>query len=59
MTDLQTSLIVIGGAIVVGVMAFNKWQEHKAKKSVERAFSTGQDDVLMTPSSSSVSSSNE
>ncbi|MGZ3253225.1 MAG: cell division protein ZipA C-terminal FtsZ-binding domain-containing protein [Burkholderiaceae bacterium] len=50
MTDLQTSLIVIGGAIVVGVMAFNKWQEHKAKKSVERAFSTGQDDVLMTSS---------
>ena len=59
MTDLQTSLIVIGGAIVVGVMAFNKWQEHKAKKSVDRAFSTGQDDVLMTPSSSSVSASNE
>jgi hypothetical protein len=51
MTDLQTSLIVIGGAIVVGVMAFNKWQEHKAKKSVERAFSTGQDDVLMSASS--------
>jgi hypothetical protein len=51
MTDLQTSLIVIGGAIVVGVMTYNKWQEHKTKKSVERAFSTGQDDVLMTSSS--------
>jgi hypothetical protein len=51
MTDLQTSLIVIGGAIVASVVAYNKWQEHKAKKSVERAFSTAQDDVLMTTNS--------
>jgi FtsZ-interacting cell division protein ZipA len=50
MTDLQTSLIVIGGAIVVGVISYNKWQEHKAKKSVERAFSSSHDDVLMGPS---------
>jgi FtsZ-interacting cell division protein ZipA len=49
MTDLQTSLIIIGGAIVVGVISFNKWQEYKAKKSVERAFSSSHDDVLMTP----------
>ncbi|MDO9419598.1 MAG: cell division protein ZipA C-terminal FtsZ-binding domain-containing protein [Herminiimonas sp.] len=47
MTDLQTSLIVIGGAIVVGVISYNKWQEYKAKKSVERAFSSSHDDVLM------------
>jgi FtsZ-interacting cell division protein ZipA len=52
MNDLQTSLIVIGGAIVVGVISFNKWQEHKAKKSVERAFSSSHDDVLMNPESS-------
>ena len=50
MTDLQTSLIVIGGAIVVGVISYNKWQEYKAKKSVERAFSGSHDDVLMVPS---------
>lgn len=49
MTDLQTSLIAIGGAIVVGVISYNKWQEYKAKKSVERAFSTAPDDVLMQP----------
>ena len=49
MTDLQTSLFVIGGAIIVGVVSYNKWQEYKAKKSVERAFSTSHDDVLMTP----------
>lgn len=48
MTELQTSLILIGGAIVAGVITYNKWQEHKAKKSVERAFSSEHDDVLMT-----------
>ncbi|MGB6056414.1 MAG: cell division protein, partial [Burkholderiaceae bacterium] len=49
MTDLQASLLLIGGAIVVGVISYNKWQEYKAKKSVERAFSSAHDDVLMQP----------
>ena len=49
MTDLQASLIAIGGVIVVGVISFNKWQEYKAKKSIDLAFSTAHDDVLMTP----------
>ncbi|AMP06059.1 cell division protein ZipA C-terminal FtsZ-binding domain-containing protein [Collimonas pratensis] len=49
MTDLQTSLFIIGGAFLVGVISYNKWQEYKAKKSVERAFSGSHDDVLMTP----------
>lgn len=47
MTDLQASLLLIGGAIVVGVISYNKWQEYKAKKSVERAFAAPHDDVLM------------
>jgi hypothetical protein len=47
MTDLQTSLIAIGGAIVAGVISYNKWQEYKARKSMERAFSASPDDVLM------------
>ncbi|MBI1890779.1 MAG: cell division protein [Burkholderiales bacterium] len=47
MTDLQTSLIAIGSAIVVGVIVYNKWQEYKARKTVERAFATPTDDVLM------------
>ncbi len=50
MTDLQISLIAIGGTIVVGVISYNKWQEYKTKKSVERAFSSNHDDVLMQPS---------
>ncbi|HEX8956313.1 MAG TPA: cell division protein, partial [Burkholderiaceae bacterium] len=47
MTDLELSLIAIGGTIVVGVFIYNKWQEYRAKKSVERAFSSDHDDVLM------------
>lgn len=49
MTDLQTSLIGIGGAIVVAVIVYNKWHERKVRKNVERAFSSGPDDVLMAP----------
>ena len=49
MTDLQTSLIGIGGVIVVGVIAYNKWHEYRVRKNVERAFSGGPDDVLMSP----------
>jgi FtsZ-interacting cell division protein ZipA len=49
MTDLQTSLMAIGAAIVVAVITYNKWQEYKTKRSVERAFSSEHDDVLMTP----------
>lgn len=51
MTDLQGSLLLIGGAIVIGVISYNKWQEYKTKKTVERAFSASHDDVLMTTES--------
>ncbi len=47
MTELQASLIAIGGAIVVGVVSYNKWQEWRARKSVESAFSPLEEDVLM------------
>jgi len=49
MTDLQASLMIIGGAIVIAVVSYNKWQEYKAKKTVQRAFATEHDDVLMHP----------
>jgi len=49
MTDLQASLMAIGGTIVVGVISYNKWQEYKAKKTVQRAFASEHDDVLMNP----------
>jgi hypothetical protein len=47
MTELEVGLIAIGGTFLVGVVSYNKWQEYKAKKSVERAFSSDHDDVLM------------
>lgn len=47
MTDFQMSLIAAGGVFVVGVITYNKWQEYKARKSVERAFASDHDDVLM------------
>ncbi len=49
MTDLQLSLIAGGGVFIALVFSYNKWQEYKARKSVERAFSGNQDDVLMQP----------
>ncbi len=49
MTDLQISLIVLGVVIVGGVFGYNKWQESRARKNVERAFSDDPEDVLMTP----------
>ncbi|TFW32999.1 cell division protein ZipA C-terminal FtsZ-binding domain-containing protein [Massilia horti] len=47
MTEFQMSLIAAGGVFVVGVISYNKWQEYKARKSVERAFASDHDDVLM------------
>ncbi len=47
MTDFQMSLIGASTVFVAGVFAYNKWQERKARKSVERAFSSEHDDVLM------------
>jgi FtsZ-interacting cell division protein ZipA len=49
MTDLQKILFVIGGVILVGVIVYNKWQENKARKTLEQAFPSSHDDVLMTP----------
>jgi len=51
MTDLQMGLIGIGIAIIVGVIIYNKVQEHRARKEVERAFSGPFDDVLMKTAS--------
>ena len=47
MTDLQLSLIDIAGVFVAGVYSYNKVQEYRARKSVDRAFANDHDDVLM------------
>jgi hypothetical protein len=46
-TDFQLSLIAASGVFVGGVVCYNKWQEYKLKKRVERAFDGQHDDVLM------------
>jgi len=55
MTDLQIGLAAIGGSVVVAVISYNMWQEYKAKKSVQRAFSSEHDDVLMQPGAGTTS----
>lgn len=47
MTDLNFSLWGAGGALILAVIMYNFWQEHKARKNIERAFGDHQDDVLM------------
>jgi FtsZ-interacting cell division protein ZipA len=51
--------MAIGGTIVVGVITYNKWQEYKAKKTVEKAFSSDHDDVLMKAESNSAAPATE
>ena len=48
MTDLQKILFVIGGVILVAVIIYNKWQENKARRTLEQAFPPAHDDILMT-----------
>lgn len=49
MMDLQLSLLVAGVSFIVLLVIYNKWQEYRAKRRVERAFSGAHDDVLMRP----------
>lgn len=49
MTDFSLSLAAIGVAFIIALIAYNRWQEYRARKSVDQAFSGGQDDVLMQP----------
>lgn len=45
--ELQVSLLVIGAVAVAGVVAYNKWQERKARNSAEQAFRSEHPDVLL------------
>lgn len=47
MTELQMGLIGLGAAAVVGVLAYNKWQEHRHRKLAERMLKPAQGDVLL------------
>jgi FtsZ-interacting cell division protein ZipA len=47
MTDLQMGLIGFGGVAVLGVLAYNKWQERKHRRMAEELLSARQTDVLL------------
>jgi FtsZ-interacting cell division protein ZipA len=38
MSDLQSALLVIGAAIIVGVIAYNKWQERTFRRLADHKF---------------------
>jgi hypothetical protein len=46
MTELQMGLIALGTAAVVGVFAYNKWQEHRHRKLAEAVLKPHHEDVL-------------
>ena len=47
MTDLQMGLIGLGGVAVMGVLAYNKWQERKHRKMAEELLGARQ--AVRTP----------
>jgi len=38
MSDLQIGLLAVGALVVVGVLAYNGYQERRARRAAERAF---------------------
>lgn len=49
MSDLQIGLLVVGAAVVVGVVLFNWIQERRFRKQADAAFQIPVADVLMQP----------
>ena len=47
MSDLQVSLLIIGGVVVGGVTAFNWFQQWRLRRKLERAFGNEHEDVLL------------
>lgn len=46
-SELQIGLLALGVAAVVGIVAYNKWQEHKHHRHAEKAFRSEHRDVLL------------
>ncbi|WP_263771459.1 cell division protein ZipA C-terminal FtsZ-binding domain-containing protein [Propionivibrio soli] len=47
MTELQTGLVGLGALAVVGVLAYNKWQEYRHRKVAEQVLEARHKDVLL------------
>lgn len=48
-SELQVALIGAGAAVVVLIVAYNKWQERKHRRRAEQAFKSDHRDVLLDP----------
>ena len=48
MNDLQLALLVVGIVIILGIIAFNWWQERKFRNETIRRFGSPQGDVLLS-----------
>lgn len=48
-SELQIGLVALGVAAVIGIVAYNKWQERKHRQHAERAFKSDHRDVLLEP----------
>ncbi|GBG01859.1 hypothetical protein AZSI13_11860 [Azospira sp. I13] len=51
MTELHMGLLAFGGVAVVGVLAYNKWQERKHRQVAEQMLRPTDDDVLLDAAS--------
>lgn len=49
MSELQTGLLVISAVIVIAVLAYNKIEQLRLRRSTEAAFASAHDDVLLQP----------
>ena len=47
MNEFQTSLLLIGIVVVVGVFAYNKWQERRATRAADDLFRSDHPDALI------------
>lgn len=50
MSDLHISLAIAGILVVIGVYAFNRFQERKFRRQSERDFAGGEEDILLDQS---------
>ncbi|PTD98019.1 cell division protein ZipA [Pseudothauera lacus] len=58
-SELQIGLIAAGAAVVVLILAYNKWQERKHSSKVDKAFRSEHRDVLLEPRDGSASTDDE
>ncbi len=47
MSEFQAGLLLIGALVIVGVIAYNKWQERRARNAADEAFKSRHPDVLI------------